>query len=194
MDAAGSSATSAESRRRDAVSARRAARPCRILISSFRDCAYTFLKTAGTRKPFKGGKRHAGRTDYNVGTEAVSRGGPCAWDRTGRTSPRSWTKFPSSTCRSYTVFCQRIWRRTRLSPWIRTCRSLLIAALSDSELQEVLTLLFLDDTVDIIEEMPAIVVKRILQDLNGGQAQADQCDSAVSGRQRGQYHDHRVCG
>ena len=42
-------------------------------------------------------------------------------------------------------------------------QELLIAALSDSELQEVLTLLFLDDTVDIIEEMPANVVKRILQ-------------------------------
>ena len=42
-------------------------------------------------------------------------------------------------------------------------QELLIAALSDSELQEVLTLLFVDDTVDIVEEMPANVVKRILQ-------------------------------
>ena len=38
----------------------------------------------------------------------------------------------------------------------------LIHTLSDSELQEVLDELYLDDTVDIIEEMPANVVKRIL--------------------------------
>ena len=39
----------------------------------------------------------------------------------------------------------------------------LIHTLSDSELQEVLDELYLDDTVDIIEEMPANVVKRILK-------------------------------
>lgn len=39
----------------------------------------------------------------------------------------------------------------------------LIHTLSDSELQEVLDELYLDDTVDIIEEMPANVVKRILR-------------------------------
>lgn len=38
----------------------------------------------------------------------------------------------------------------------------LIQAINDSELHEVLSLMFLDDTVDIIEEMPASVVKRIL--------------------------------
>lgn len=39
----------------------------------------------------------------------------------------------------------------------------LIAALSDKELAETLSELYLDDTVDIIEEMPAVVVKRILK-------------------------------
>ena len=39
----------------------------------------------------------------------------------------------------------------------------LIHSFSDSELQEVLSELYLDDTVDIIEEMPANVVKRILR-------------------------------
>ncbi|MBE6935515.1 MAG: magnesium transporter [Ruminococcaceae bacterium] len=39
----------------------------------------------------------------------------------------------------------------------------LIRAFSDRELREMLDELFLDDTVDIIEEMPAGVVKRILQ-------------------------------
>ena len=39
----------------------------------------------------------------------------------------------------------------------------LMGALSDSELKEVLDELFLDDTVDIIEDMPANVVARILR-------------------------------
>ncbi len=39
----------------------------------------------------------------------------------------------------------------------------LIHAFSDSELREVLDELYLDDTVDLIEEMPATVVKRILK-------------------------------
>lgn len=39
----------------------------------------------------------------------------------------------------------------------------LISTFSDKELKEVLDEMFLDDTVDIIEEMPATVVKRILK-------------------------------
>lgn len=39
----------------------------------------------------------------------------------------------------------------------------LITAFSDTELKEVIDELYLDDTVDIIEEMPATVVKRILK-------------------------------
>ena len=39
----------------------------------------------------------------------------------------------------------------------------LIKAFSDKELKEVIDDMFLDDTVDIIEEMPANVVKRILK-------------------------------
>lgn len=39
----------------------------------------------------------------------------------------------------------------------------LIHAFSDTELREVLDELYLDDTVDIIEEMPATIVKRILK-------------------------------
>lgn len=41
-------------------------------------------------------------------------------------------------------------------------RKLLIDAFSDKELREVLDELFMDDTVDIIDEMPASVAKRIL--------------------------------
>lgn len=42
-------------------------------------------------------------------------------------------------------------------------QELLICSFSDSELKEVFDELYLDDTVDIIEEMPANVVKRILR-------------------------------
>ncbi len=42
----------------------------------------------------------------------------------------------------------------------------LIEALSDKELREVLDELFLDDTVDIIEDMPANLVSRILRNTN----------------------------
>ncbi len=42
-------------------------------------------------------------------------------------------------------------------------QELLIKSFSDTELKEVLDELYVDDTVDIVEEMPANVVKRILQ-------------------------------
>lgn len=42
-------------------------------------------------------------------------------------------------------------------------QEILIKAFSDKELREVLDELYIDDAVDIIEEMPATVVKRILQ-------------------------------
>ena len=42
-------------------------------------------------------------------------------------------------------------------------QQLLIEAFSDKELREVMDELFMDDTVDIVEEMPATVAKRILK-------------------------------
>ncbi|MEG2259267.1 MAG: magnesium transporter, partial [Oscillospiraceae bacterium] len=45
-------------------------------------------------------------------------------------------------------------------------QEILIKGFNDKELREVLDDLFLDDTVDIIEEMPANVVKRILQSVD----------------------------
>ena len=42
-------------------------------------------------------------------------------------------------------------------------QELLIKTFSDTELKEVLDELYVDDTVDLIEEMPATVVKRILK-------------------------------
>lgn len=46
-------------------------------------------------------------------------------------------------------------------------KELLIEGFSDNELKEVLDELYIDDTVDIIEEMPANVVKRILKHSDG---------------------------
>jgi magnesium transporter len=45
----------------------------------------------------------------------------------------------------------------------------LIQAMTDKELQEVTSQLFLDDAIDMIEEMPAIIVKRILQQADPNQ-------------------------
>lgn len=45
-------------------------------------------------------------------------------------------------------------------------QEVLIHAFSDKELREVMDELFVDDTVDIIEEMPANVVKRILRNID----------------------------
>ncbi len=45
-------------------------------------------------------------------------------------------------------------------------QEMLIKSFSDKELREVLDDIFLDDTVDIIEEMPANVVKRILKSVD----------------------------
>ena len=42
-------------------------------------------------------------------------------------------------------------------------QQILIESFSDAELREVLNELFIDDTVDIIDEMPANVAKRILK-------------------------------
>ena len=64
----------------------------------------------------------------------------------------------------------------------------LIHAFSDNELREVLDELYLDDTVDMIEEMPATVV-------NGCRnPRFHQSPAALPGGQRRFYHDSGVCG
>ena len=47
-------------------------------------------------------------------------------------------------------------------------QEVLIHSFSNTELKEVLDELYLDDTVDIVEEMPANVVKRILRHCDPG--------------------------
>ncbi len=50
-------------------------------------------------------------------------------------------------------------------------QQLLIEAFSDTELREVMDELFMDDTVDIIDEMPATVAKRILKQTDSAKRQ-----------------------
>ena len=69
-------------------------------------------------------------------------------------------------------------------------QELLIRGFSNTELKEVLDELYLDDTVDIVEEMPANVVKRILKHSDP--------DMRKSINEILKYHrlhyDHGVCG
>ena len=44
-------------------------------------------------------------------------------DQTGPDIAALVDEIPRSICRSSTGFCRRTWRRTRLSPWTRTCRN-----------------------------------------------------------------------
>ncbi|MDR0602229.1 MAG: magnesium transporter, partial [Treponema sp.] len=45
-------------------------------------------------------------------------------------------------------------------------QQIIVEALSDSEVADIMNKLFVDDAVDVIEEMPAAVVKRLLQNIN----------------------------
>ena len=49
---------------------------------------------------------------------------------------------------------------------MQTCNEKLINSFTDKELKYVVDNLFMDDTVDMIEEMPSNVVKRILRNVN----------------------------
>ena len=61
-------------------------------------------------------------------------------------------------------FCQKTLRQMFLLIWTAICRRCLSTLLADrGTLQQVIDDLFIDDTVDIIEEMPANVVLRILK-------------------------------
>ena len=68
-------------------------------------------------------------------------------------------------------------------------REVLIGALTDSELEEVMEEMYLDDTVDVLEEMPANVVDRLLMATDD--KSPDQSAFAISGRQCRKYYE---CG
>ena len=68
----------------------------------------------------------------------------------------------------------------------------LINALTDSELEEVMEEMYVDDTVDVLEEMPANVVDRLLMATDEETRKEDKCAFAVSGGQCGQHYEYRV--
>ena len=69
-------------------------------------------------------------------------------------------------------------------------QELLIKSFSDNELHEVLKELYLDDTVDIIEEMPASVVRRILNSSSPEDKKGHKRAAEIPAGQRGQHNDH----
>ena len=73
-------------------------------------------------------------------------------------------------------------------------QELLIQGFSDTELKEVLDELYLDDTVDIVEEMPANVVKRILRHADPEMRKSINEILKYPGRLRRHHHDHGVRG
>ena len=82
-------------------------------------------------------------------------------------------------------------------------QELLIRGFSNTELKEVLDELYLDDTVDIVEEMPANMVKRILKHSDPDMRKSineilkypeDQPAAELSQGLRRLHHDHGVCG
>ncbi len=72
-------------------------------------------------------------------------------------------------------------------------QELLIQGFSDNELKEVVDELYVDDAVDIVEEMPANVVKRILRHADPDDPQEHQRNPEIPRRLRRQHHDHGVC-
>ena len=72
-------------------------------------------------------------------------------------------------------------------------QELLIRGFSDNELKEVIDELYLDDAVDIVEEMPANVVQRILRSADPDTRKMINEILRIPRGQRRQHHDHRVC-
>ena len=68
-------------------------------------------------------------------------------------------------------------------------QEMLIRGFSNTELKEVLDELYLDDAVDIVEEMPANVVKRILQPRGPRHAQERQRNPANTRDDSAGAHD-----
>ncbi len=70
-------------------------------------------------------------------------------------------------------------------------QKLLIQGFSDNELKDVLDELYVDDAADLVEEMPANVVKRILQQVDP--EMRSSINSALSRKLRRIHYDHGVC-
>jgi CBS domain-containing protein len=86
------------------------------------------------------------------------------WRR--RTSPWLWRAWTRRTCPCIFRLLPKELAADTFVEMDSDLQEALIAAFSDRELREVIDEMFLDDTVDIIEEMPANVVKRILKNVD----------------------------
>lgn len=71
-------------------------------------------------------------------------------------------------------------------------QELLIKSFSDTELKLMLDELFVDDTVDLIEEMPRTSSSAFFCRRTAKSQQGDQRDPQISERLRGQHHDDGV--
>ena len=71
-------------------------------------------------------------------------------------------------------------------------QSVLVEALSEKELKEILNDLYMDDTVDLFEELPANLVTRILDASGPKERETINKLLKLSGRQRRKYHDNRI--
>lgn len=69
----------------------------------------------------------------------------------------------------------------------------LISTFTEKELKDIFEDMFLDDTVDILEEMPANVVERILDVTDKETRSLHQRTASISARQRRQHHDDGIC-
>lgn len=69
----------------------------------------------------------------------------------------------------------------------------LVTMFTEKELKELLDDLYMDDTVDMLEELPANLVKRILATVKCARPQYDQPAAELSGRQCRKYHDNGIC-
>ena len=92
---------------------------------------------------------------------------------------RNWLLLPSDS--------QRKGGR-RICNMESSLQSVLVEALSEKELKEILNDLYMDDTVDLLEELPANLVTRIPRCQRPEGTGNHQQTVKLSGRQRRKYH------
>ena len=68
----------------------------------------------------------------------------------------------------------------------------IITSITDNELRAIIDDLYVDDAVDMLEELPATIVRRVLQ--NSGYEKTDQPVPQLPGKQRRKRHDGGVRG
>ena len=73
-------------------------------------------------------------------------------------------------------------------------QSHIINSITDKELSEIVEDLYVDDAVDMLQELPATVVRRVLKKYDAGYEKAHQPVLKLSGEQRRKHHDGRVRG